>query len=56
MHVDSKKRTIDIKSETGSQKRSPKKPKRTYAAPETYAHLNGLNDCLKEQLDGKLFI
>lgn len=36
-----------------SPKKSPKKPKRTYAAPETYAHLTGLQDWLKEELDGR---
>jgi antibiotic biosynthesis monooxygenase (ABM) superfamily enzyme len=56
--VDSKvvKRAIDVKSETGSPKRSPKKLKRTYATPETYAHLNGLHDWLKDELDGKSLV
>jgi hypothetical protein len=47
------KRSVAIKSETGSP---PKKLKRTYAAPETYAHLSGLNDSLKEDLDGRPLI
>jgi hypothetical protein len=46
------KRPRGVESESRSPKRIPKKPKRTYATPETYAHLNGLQDCLKEQLDG----
>jgi TDG/mug DNA glycosylase family protein len=48
--------TLDNTSEITSGQRSPKKLKRTYAAPETYAHLNGLHDWLKEQLDGRVFI
>jgi len=45
------KRSIDAKSETGSSKQSPKSLKRTSAPPETYAHLSGLQDWLKEDLD-----
>ena len=36
-----------------SPKKSPKKPKRTYAMPDAYAHLAGLPDWLKEELDGR---
>lgn len=50
------KRPRGVKSDSESPKRIPKKPKRTYAAPEAYAHLNGLQDCLQEQLDGRLLI
>jgi hypothetical protein len=32
--------------------RAVKKSKRSYAPPETYAHLNVLQDCLREYLDG----
>jgi hypothetical protein len=35
--------------------RSPEKSKRGYASPETYAHLNMLQDYLCEELDGELF-
>jgi len=35
------------------RERSPKKKvKRGYAPPETYAHLNALQDCLADMLDG----
>jgi TDG/mug DNA glycosylase family protein len=49
------KRALEVKSETGSPQRSPKKVKRTYATPETYAHLSGLQDWLKEELDGTVY-
>jgi len=39
-------------SPSPSPQRSPKKAKRSYATPETYAHLRGLNDYLKDELDG----
>ena len=39
-----------------SPKKSPKKPKRTYAMPDKYAHLTGLPDWLKEELDGRPYI
>ena len=42
-----------VKRETGSPTRSAKKIKRGYAAPETYAHLKGLPDWLREDLDGR---
>jgi hypothetical protein len=42
----------DVRNDTGSSQRSPKKAKRSYATPETYAHLRGLNDYLKDELDG----
>jgi hypothetical protein len=48
-------RASSMKSEIDHSERpnrSPKK-KRSYAAPETYAHLNGLQDWLKDDLDGK---
>jgi len=35
-----------------STESSPKKPKRGYAEPGTYAHLHELQDYLKEELDG----
>ncbi|KAJ7109501.1 uracil-DNA glycosylase-like protein [Mycena epipterygia] len=53
-------RTSPVKrqiSETGSSQkrivleRSPKKQKRSYAPPETYAHLHELQDHLKQDLD-----
>jgi hypothetical protein len=40
------------KSKTEASKKSPKKVRRGYAAPNTYAHLSGLHDWLKEDLDG----
>jgi hypothetical protein len=47
-----KKRTLDAKN-TPNPSRSPsKKAKRGYAAPAVYAHLNVLQDYLKEELDG----
>ncbi|KIM78187.1 hypothetical protein PILCRDRAFT_75863 [Piloderma croceum F 1598] len=45
------KRALDVRNDTGSPQRSPKKAKRSYATPETYAHLSGLNDSLKDELD-----
>jgi hypothetical protein len=38
-----------------SGRSSNKKAKRTYAAPETYSHLENLPDHLLEKLDGMLF-
>jgi len=46
------KRTLDVRNDNGSPQRSPKKAKRSYATPETYAHLRCLNDYLKDELDG----
>ncbi len=41
-------------AETAVKKR--KKPKRGYAEPQRYAHLNGLPGILGDELDGKLYI
>lgn len=46
---------IESQSERENSSQSPKKKKRSYATPETYAHLPGLQDCLKDELDGNLF-
>ena len=51
--VKPRKRSAVTMLEDPSPKKSPKKPKRTYAMPDTYAHLAGLPDWLKEELDGR---
>jgi len=51
--VQSNKRRIG-EAETVVKKK--KKPKRSYAEPQRYAHLNGLSDILGDELDGKLYI
>jgi len=44
--------SLSNSDEEQGEKRKKKKPlKRGYAPPETYSHLNSLNDCLKEGLD-----
>jgi hypothetical protein len=45
--------SLDVKEpKISSPQRSPKKQKRSYAPPETYAHLRELQDHLKSDLDG----
>lgn len=47
-----KKRTRDSEDEAVVVRASPKKPKRGYADPEIYQHLEPLQDYLEEGLDG----
>ena len=51
----SSKRKVD-EAKTASVVKKKKKPKRSYAEPQRYAHLNGLPDILGDELDGKLYI
>lgn len=46
---------FNIQSEHESSSQPLKRQKRSYAAPETYAHLPGLQDWLKDGLDGNVF-
>lgn len=47
-----RKHSLGEQNECESSNQSPKKKKRSYATPETYAHLPGLQDWLKSELDG----
>ncbi|KII91383.1 hypothetical protein PLICRDRAFT_506029 [Plicaturopsis crispa FD-325 SS-3] len=47
-----KRRSLGLDGEVETTSRSPKKPKRGYADPDTYSHLHFLQDHLKEELDG----
>ena len=49
----SKKRTRTTSTRASERTQSPKKRKRGFAPPEQYAHLNYLQDILKEDLDSK---
>lgn len=51
----SPKRKLKVQAIEEASDIKSKKQKRGYAAPEVYAHLNGLQDRIAENLDGELF-
>lgn len=44
---------LNTKTEHSESSRSPKKQKRMYATPDAYAHLSGLHDHLKHELNSQ---